>query len=106
MENVFLSIDNNVFKETKEKARQNAKEELGENAAEDLIWSSLKTEWDEIGFRDGKLSFSGDLRGPETKLSLGYVSSEIELPFDTVIAILEHFVKKVNKVKTVLEAVE
>ena len=56
-----------------------------------------------IEFREGKLYMSGDVLDTDLT-SFGYLSTNVHLDLNIVINIIEYYMKKLGKLKTVLEA--
>jgi hypothetical protein len=95
---IYLDIDLIEFEKQKKEAIETAKANGSENNAtfEDLHWDidSDNTEITE----DGKILISGTLD------KFGYMSIEITLGLDDIAEIISVYMKKVNKLKTILEA--
>jgi len=95
---VYLDIDLKEFENQKKEAIETAKANGSDNSAifEDLRWNidSDNTEINE----DGKIYISGSLE------DFGYLSIDITLGLDDIAEIISVYMKKVNKLKTILEA--
>ena len=102
MESVFLSLETEGF----EKRKKAGIEEAKANGCETTMdWPNLGwcVDKNEIEFRDGELYINGSLK--DTDLTdFGYLSTTIVLDLDTVVSIIEYYMKKLGKLKTVLEA--
>lgn len=93
---VYLSINKKEFDKVKEKAfKEN--EEAGCDE-EGYMFPDLTLEKMEFIFDGDTLDISGDLG------DLGYLSIEIPMSTDNAIHFIEEYVKKMNKIKTILEA--
>lgn len=56
----------------------------------------------DCGYENGRLRISGSM--DMDKSSIGYIYMDLVLPHDLVTKIIEDYVKRINKVKAVLEA--
>ena len=95
---IYLSLDKKQFDSKKLKALKDAKDEFGEEEDEQYLFSSLTLESNEFSFDGNELYISGELEG------LGYLSMTLPLSTDDAITFIEEYVKKMNKIKTILEA--
>lgn len=97
--NVYLSLDKEKFDKQKAKALR-----ISEGAANDAdtipeyVFEDLTLKSTEFDFNGNELYISGDLEG------LGYLSLTIPIDTDDAITFIEEYVKKMNKIKTILEA--
>lgn len=100
-DNVFLSIALENFEEKKKEGIKNSEINSDE---ESMSWENLIFDNDENSeFRDGKLCISGDLLGINSN-KFGFLSLNVNLDLDIVIEIIDFYMKKLGKLKTVLEA--
>jgi len=103
MDTAYLDIDKEAFDKTKAGAEKAGTSAVGSDKSflyEQLDWALDK---DACEFTEsGELYLFGDIS--EGTKRLGCLSCTIKLDFDLVTGIIEHYVKKVNKVKTILEA--
>jgi len=107
MSNVFLSIDGENFKSTFEKeGKEEYAAEIGDKKKGSMQFTNLGfyPENNEIEFIDGKLYIPGTLKHGSTLIDFGYISMDVDLPMDTVLEIIEFYMKKISKMKAVLEA--
>ena len=51
-------------------------------------------------------TFSGNLKDKDSEEVLGYLSFDLDIDVDTLLEIIQIYMKKLGKVKTVLEAVK
>ena len=51
-------------------------------------------------------TFSGNLQDKDSEENLGYLSFDVDMDADTLLEIIQVYMKKLGKVKTVLEAVK
>ena len=99
----YLTLSKKGLKATKEEVNKRAIEEFGKKDGEDeLYYSDLIWEVDELYFEDGELWTSGEFFHNGKKL--GYLSPKIPLGNETIIEIIDYYMKKMEKVKAVLEA--
>jgi len=98
MSEVYLSINLNEFNKTLEEAKEQAIADGGENQA---TWNDLRWSIDENSTEiedDGKIYLSGDIE------KLGYLSVNFALDIGDIADLIEVYIKKLNRLKTVLEA--
>jgi len=103
MDTAYLDIDEEVFEKTKAGAKKAGMNAIGND--KELIYEQLDWAIDKGSCEfteNGELYLCGDII--EDKERLGFLSCTVKLDFDLVTDIIEHYVKKVNKVKTILEA--
>jgi len=109
--NAYLSIHDKVLDSVRTEGLKKTVEDMGEDAPTDEITLSeglLESKTGDIEFdeRTGCLSFSTELtiKKDNTSTDIGYFSDEIEIDLDTASSIVNYFMKKLGKLKTVLEA--
>lgn len=102
--NLYLDISKDAFKKYEDGAIEQAVSNLGSDWVDELVYNELNLSDAELEFDDksGKLFINGSFFR-ETDY-LGYLSLDLPLDLDTVTNIIEFYIKKVNKVKTILEA--
>lgn len=99
-DNIYLDIRLSDF----EKKKKVGIEECKANGDEDgMSWPNLTFNIDSAEFRDGKLYNSGRILDVDLT-DFGYLSVDVQLNLDIVIDIIEYYMKKLGKLKTVLEA--
>ena len=98
----YLTLSKEGLKETSEEASEEAIVNMGEKGEDHLDYPGLNWGTEELYFEDGELMISGELfyKGKE----LGYLSPTIPLGNETIIEIIDYYMKKMEKVKAVLEA--
>jgi len=102
-EDIHLSLETQGFEERKKKGLEENKANSGDGSSMDfpnLIWA---VDLDQNEFENGKLYISGDVRDSDLT-NFGYLSTTVNLDLDTVVSIIEYYMKKLGKLKTVLEA--
>lgn len=92
---VYLHLNGENFEKMKGKANERSKEDDENSKDYNFDWMPLES--DEVSFEAGTLSINGSN-------DLGYFSMDIDLDLDTVVDIIEFYMKKLGKLKTVLEA--
>ena len=100
-------LDINV--ESFEKDKQQAKEDFNAEYPNDEVDSTyhfpdLEFDCYEDEFKDGYLTLSGNLKNPKTDNDLGHVSIKMKMDSERTIQVIEAYMKKLGKLKTVLEA--
>lgn len=100
--NVYLSIDLDDFESRKKEGIKSAKMNGDDKS---MTWENLDycLEKTSCEFRDGELFLFGSLKNKDLT-DFGNLSVTIPLDIDTVLDIIEFYMKKLGKLKTVLEA--
>ena len=102
--NVVLDFDESIFEKLKETAKKDAVSFYGEEEKDTLVFQ-LSFHIDEINYEEGDLMICGGLYHYEK--DFGSLSITIPLnDLDVIVKIIEDYVKKLNKVKNVLESVK
>lgn len=103
---VYMNIVEKTFEDTKKRAREDATEDdpNNEEAKNNLLYKDAKIVPNEFYLEESSdyLELNGELYSP-TK-DLGYISLKIPLSQELAIEIIERYLKKLGKLKTVLEA--
>lgn len=106
---MYLSIDSKNFDSVRDKGIEKAKEFLGGDEYDgtiDFDSDSLDVVDEETSINNGVITHSCSLHfksGDETK-KIGYFSNEIELDLDDLTNLVNFYMKKLGKLKTILEA--
>ena len=106
-QSVYLTIDGDGFEKSKKEANEEAKADGYEESENDFKYPSAVLTPDEIEFREseGSLGICGTLYTDGSQnTELGYLSLDIVPDLDTIIDIIQFYMKKLGKLKTVLEA--
>ena len=106
---VYLTLSKEGIESTKAKAIKDAEETYGKNTPEgkdtlnyeDVIWNI-----DEIYFDRDSESISANGKFSSYGKELGYLSHTIHISSEMLIEIIEHYMKKMGKLKTVMEALK
>ena len=108
---VYFEIEVSELEKLKKKAISEADEvcDKGDEGRK-MLFNNLELDSDpsERYFDDkkGKLIFSGNLKDKDSNVSLGYLSFDLDMNADTLLEVIQIYMKKLGKVKTVLEAVK
>ena len=108
---VTLSIRTSDFDKLKAKAIEEGDKycDDGEDGKEmNLNYLKLDSKPDERYFdiKNNKLVFSGGLVDIDTEDNVGYLSLDLDLDAETLLELVSMYIKKLSKLKTVLEVVK
>ncbi|MCK9429476.1 MAG: hypothetical protein M0R17_05690 [Candidatus Omnitrophica bacterium] len=102
----YLNLNKEALKRTEKEATDESINELGEDdGKKELVYNNLRLEIGEMYFDEEKerLVLNGDIF--DGKEDLGYISSyDLPIDLDLVVDLVQMYIKKLNKLKTVLEA--
>lgn len=108
---VYLDINGKVFDSMREEGVEKAKENLTEEEYSDEVTfdsSLLEATQEDLAFdsSSGVINYSGTLTANKDGKSLdfGYISLDVDLDLDVVTEVVNYYMKKLGKLKTVLEA--
>jgi len=103
---MYLNINEIVFDKYKKEAKEKAIEFDGDKNVKEFLFDDLEYKIEEIYFeeKEENIYISGTMLLGE--ISLGYISFNIDVPLGVTSDLLQLYVKKVNKIKTILEAVK
>ena len=105
-EKMQLTIYEKFLEKHKEEAREEAEATYEESVLEDYkpleFIGTLNV--DEIFYDKGSVYISGNFKVDKDELA--YIGLEIDMPLDILIEILKDYVNRVNRIKTILEAVK
>lgn len=97
---MYVSLDKNFLDKNLSEAQELAKEEYGEDTTF-CIFPHLEAKFEECEIKQEEgvieASFTGDL---------GYIQVEIPLSTDLMEALLNHTLAKLNKFKTIIQALK
>lgn len=100
----YLTIYEKVFSKNKEAGKRLAREEMGDDTEDEVTFDGLdfvpEVEFDKD---TGQLAIFGSLDTPENK-SLAFISTDVNIDLDLAVSIIEYYMKKLGKLKTILEA--
>jgi len=99
-----ISIDEKMFEQHKATAREAAQKENDDTDTNNLLFKDCRLDVDDCDMSGEKFSVWGGLKhnGEE----IGWVSIEFTPNLDEVANLLAIYIKKLNKLKTVLEATD
>lgn len=108
---VYFDIEIEALEELKEKAIVEADENCDEgDEGKRMLFNNLELDSkpSERYFDDkkGTFTFSGNLKDKDSDKTLGYLSFDVDMDADTLLDIIQIYMKRLGKVKTVLEAVK
>ena len=98
----YLEIEPELFESIKEKSREDFKKEYSEDDTNSYWFPDLEFECSEDEWKDGFLTLSGNMK--KSGKRLGYVSIKMKMDTDRILEIISDYMKRLGKVKTVLEA--
>jgi hypothetical protein len=105
---MYLDINENAFSSLRDNAIEEAKSTLGDERVDELSFTNLEFLNPEYEFdeKDGSLTYYGSLSGfgKKGKVDFGYLSVDVKIDLDLAVKIIEFYMKKLGKLKTVLEA--
>ena len=97
---VYLNISKKLITgESRKKAEESA---IANEDPDGLTWEYLEDHTTETVFEDGKLNYSFEIF--QESDGVGYVSVDIPIDLDLAAEIVGYYIKKLNRLKTVLEA--
>lgn len=104
-DDVNLELNVKEFDKLKQKALDLSNSDESIEEKDSLIFfRNLKFDVGDESIKDGRLEISGSLIDKESGLVLGWVGFDVDLTLDTVAEITSAHMKKLGKLKTVLEA--
>lgn len=104
-QSLYLSINGEGLEKSKKKANEDAKS--NEENSKDFQYADAILIPEEFGFdsNNGTLQINGTMYvDGSQETALGYLSMDISPDLDTIIDIIQFYMKKLGKLKTVLEA--
>ncbi len=105
---VYLELETKDFERKKKEAIKRANENApNDEPNNNMLWENLKVETTEQKFdlESQTLDFSGSLIDTnDDEKHLGFISLKLDLDLETVLEIINLYMKRLGKLKTVLEA--
>jgi len=95
MNNLYLHINKEHLDKTKEEANKRSKE--SDETSKDYLWDDLNFKVEDMELDKGSLCVSGET-------DLGYISLDFDLDLDVAIDVINFYMKKLEKLKLVLES--
>ncbi len=106
MSNIDLTLNIKDFEKLKSKAKEEANERYhGDEPNQSYSFADCDLELSEEEVDGNVLKVSGSIITPDGE-SLGFINLETQLDFEKLIEIFQSYIKKLNKVKTVMESVK
>lgn len=106
---VYLTLSKSGLKATEKAASKDAFDTYGENdsaAPDTLLHQNVSWHIDEMYFdkESESIEMNGEFNSFGNKL--GYMSQSVHISSELLIEIIEHYMKKLGKLKTVMEAIK
>ncbi len=98
----YLELEEDVFESIKEKSKEDFKKEYHGEDRSAYWFPDMEFECEEDEWEDGFLTLSGSMNHSGKRL--GYVSIKMKMDTDRILEIISDYMKRLGKVKTVLEA--
>jgi len=110
MNNEITSMDLNIQIKEFEKQKKEAQQRFNEAYKNDeqnsvYMWEDLWLDYSEEIIEGNTLKISGTMKTQDDE-DLGFFTMKVPLDFDKLIEIFQSYIKKLNKVKTVMESVK
>ena len=102
-DDVTLQLNVKEFESLKKKAIDKGNEVNDEDNMT-MDFNGLNFDVDSEEFIEGKIKISGLLKDSESKENLGWMDINVDLSLDRVLDLVNFYMKKLGKLKTVLEA--
>jgi hypothetical protein len=110
MSNENTSMDLNIQRDEFEKQKKQAQKRFNEEYKNDepdsvYMWEDLWLDYSEEVIEGDTLKISGTMKTQDDE-DLGFFTLRIPLDFEKLIEIFQGYIKKLNKVKTVMETIK
>lgn len=110
MNNENTSMDLNIQIKEFEKQKKQAQKRFNDTYRNDeqdsvYMWEDLWLDYSEEVVEGNTLKISGTMKTQDDE-DLGFFSMKVPLDFDKLIDIFQGYIKKLNKVKTVMETIK
>ncbi len=104
-DDVYMQLNIKEFEELKKVAKETANGDFhSEKLNQYYLFKDINFDVTNEEYIKGKIAVGGSLIDSKTKKNLGYISFDIEMSLDRVSELLNLYLKKLGKLKTVLEA--
>lgn len=100
----YLEIEPIVFESVKSQALKDFEANCPSEGDDKYQFPDLEFDCCEDEYKDGFLTLGGDLKLPKSSKKLGYISIKIKMDQDRTIEVVSDYMKRLGKLKTVLEA--
>ena len=104
MADLYISLDEKEIAKIKVEGNKNAIEEMSDEGKDNIVFGKQLLDLDDISFNDGALNMCGSLTVNGT--DIGYIGITEQLSLDLALSIINYYMKKLGKLKTVIEAVK
>ena len=100
---MYVALTKSFLEKNKEQALKTAKEEYGEmeDGADTYLWTDIPDGFHEIEFKEGQEEIHVGV-----ECDLGYFTMDVPISLDIQLEIVKSLTKKLNKMKTVMEAMK
>lgn len=106
-DDIDLCLNIKEFEELKKAAQKNANTQYsGEDPNKYYLFGDWNFDVTSEEYVGGEIHIGGNIVEPKTKKELGYVSFNINMNLERVDEIVQFYMKKLGKVKTIMEAVK
>lgn len=103
MTEIYLVFNKKNLEETKQSAFDRSVEDSGEEDA-GYKYENITLTAEEYNTEEGIISLNGTMIDGNSGRDLGYISLDFTPNLDTIIELIQIYMKKLGKLKTVLEA--
>jgi len=103
MTEVYIVFNKKNFEDTKESAFERSVDDSGEEDA-GYKYENITLTSEEYNTEEGIISLNGTMIDGNSGKDLGYFSIDFTPDLDTIIDLIQIYMKKLGKLKTVLEA--
>lgn len=96
---MYANLDEKFLRKTTEKAREESVASIGDDGKDDLMYPDLNDKIEEFNIAENEIELS-------VSNELGFFSIRIPLDSDDLEQMLSIVIKKMNKIKTMLESMK
>ena len=101
---IYLNLDRKTFEETKEEAKERDIESCGEEDSRGYLYPDISLVIDNVELENEMIEFSGQIIDTSSGKEFGYASIKFTPELDLIIELIQVYMKKLGKLKTILEA--
>jgi len=98
----YLEIEPELFEKLKDESQKEFLKEFPNDEREIYWFPDLEFDCSEDEWKDGSLTLSGNLK--TNNKSLGFISIKMKMDTERTLDIIQDYMKRLGKLKTVLEA--
>ena len=104
-DDVYVQLNIKEFEELKKTSKEEANKDFSsEEPNQYYLFKNLNFDVTNEEYIKGKIAIGGTLYDSKTKKNLGYISFDVDMNLERVSGLLNAYLKKLGKLKTVLEA--